>query len=280
MLAAADNKTEALFKNMTNSKMENYRLYLRKILFDRNKTAATNVTNALIIGCVLISVFVISLDSVSNIKNQWGSFLKTVELAITIFFTFEYFIRLLCAANLRDYAFGFYGIVDLISILPTYIGLFYPGVHYLGTVRIFRVLKFCQYFEEVELFFRALRASRKRITVFLYWVLMIVIMIGSFMYVIEGPENGYTSIPTSIYWTVVTITTVGYGDIAPKTVLGQMVSVLVMLIGYGIICVPTGVVASEVVKQARTGETRMCKKCNNNESDAKASFCKRCGDKY
>lgn len=265
---------------MEESKLGKARVQLREIIFGQTNKPAGIIVNLVIVSCVAISVLSLSLVSVKSINSEFARTLGVIEWAITILFTLEYCLRLFCAENVKEYAFRFYGIVDLIAILPTYLSLFYPGMHYLSTVRVFRVLKFCQYFEEVEFFLKALRASRKRITVFLYWVSMIVIMIGSFMYVIEGPENGYTSIPTSIYWTVVTITTVGYGDIAPKTVLGQMVSVLVMLIGYGIICVPTGVVASEVVKQARTGEPRMCKKCNNNESDAKASYCKRCGDKY
>jgi len=192
--------------------------------------------------------------------------------------------RLYAVSSARAYASSFYGIIDLLAVMPSYMSLFLPGAQYLSVVRIFRVLrvfrilKLAHYLDEADLLFNSLRASRKRITVFVIGVMSLVVFIGSAIYVIEGEENGFTSIPISIYWAVVTLTTVGYGDISPKTALGQTFSVLIMILGYGIIAIPTGIVTHEIVRQSKAVSTRACKTCGSSDGhDEDASYCKDCG---
>ena len=238
---------------------------------------------ALIIS-ILLSVVIVMMDSVSALRQQYGGTLYSSEWFFTILFSIEYALRIVCVRNKRNYIFSFYGIIDLLSIAPTYLSLILPGTQYLAVIRsirilrIFRVLKLVQYVDEANLLNEALRSSARKIAVFLFAVLMMVTIMGSMLYVVEGAENGFTSIPKSIYWAIVTITTVGFGDIAPQTALGQGLAAVIMIIGYGIIAVPTGIVTydmSQMIKDNFDG--KKCNHCGQSGHDADADFCKYCG---
>jgi voltage-gated potassium channel len=203
---------------------------------------------------IVVSVLVTVLDSVASIHEKYGTVLLVLEWGFTGLFALEYGLRLYCARNPRGYAFGFYGVVDLIGWVPTVLGLLVPGTHYLTTfrvlrvLRVFRILKMTAYMREAEALGNALKQGRRKIFVFLFAVLTLVILLGSLMYLIEGPEHGFDNIPVSIYWAIVTLTTVGYGDISPQTPLGQFLASWIMILGYAIIAVPTGIVSAEFVK--------------------------------
>ena len=224
------------------------------------------------------------LDSVHEIEAVYGDLFYLLEWIFTLLFTVEYFLRLICVRRPVLYATtSFFGIIDLIAIPPAYFSLFLPGSEYLLVIRslrllrIFRVLKLVQYLGEADLLIRALRASRRKITLFLFTILNLVIILGSLMYVIEGGKSGFTSIPTSIYRAVITLTTVGYGDIVPETGLGQAVATVVMIIGYSIIAVPTGIITSEITYASRYSKGKVCQNCSFEGHDIDAKFCKRCG---
>ena len=206
--------------------------------------------------------------------------------SFTIIFTIEYAIRLYVARSAFRYARSFFGIVDLLSILPTYLDLLLPGAHYLMTLRvlrvlrIFRVLKMVQFVGEANQLARAIRESARKIAVFVFAVVTLVCILGSMLYLIEGPENGYTSIPKSVYWAIVTLTTVGYGDISPQTTLGQLFASVIMITGYGIIAVPTGIVTAEITRVTRASElARNCESCGMQGHSSDAAFCRNCGGK-
>jgi voltage-gated potassium channel len=237
-----------------------------------------------VIVAILASVVVVMLDSVASVAARWGPALLAAEWALTIVFTIEYLLRVWSTRDRTGYVTSFYGVVDLLSVLPTYLGLLFPAgrvllvVRVLRVLRIFRILKLANYVKEGATLAAALRASRYKITVFVTTVLIVVTIVGSLMYVLEGPPSGFTSIPTSVYWAIVTLTTVGYGDIAPATPLGKALASALMVLGYGIIAVPTGIVTLELQRAAgRTAETRRCEGCGNARHDPDASFCKYCG---
>ena len=257
---------------------------IRIIIFEAHTPAGKAFDVALII-CILVSVLAVLLDSVAALHERYGSFLLTVEWFFTILFTVEYSLRLWCIGTTVRYARSFYGVVDLLGILPTYISLFVADTQYLLVIRIlrvlriFRVLRMVRYVGEAELLSRALIASRRKITVFLCTVLVLVVIFGSFMYLIEGDEHGFTSIPRSIYWAVITLTTVGYGDLTPHTPLGQAMATLVMIMGYGIIAVPTGIVTMELTEASRrAANTRTCPGCSSEGHVRDAVFCWHCGE--
>lgn len=258
-----------------------FRRTVYEIIFEAD-TAAGKWFDVVLILSIVVSVVVVMLDSVGSVNRRHGRLLYTTEWVFTALFTVEYLCRLVSIRHPVRYAASFFGVVDLLSILPTYISLFVPGSEYLLVIRvirilrIFRVLKLVPYVGEGDKLLRALWASRRKITVFLFAVLTLVIIFGSLMYVIEGEANGFTSIPRSIYWAVVTLTTVGYGDISPKTDLGQAVSAIIMVMGYGIIAVPTGIVTVELAHAANALDTG-CPSCGAGWHDADAVFCKRCG---
>ena len=241
-----------------------------QIIFETD-TRAGRAFDVALICSILLSVLLVMLDSIPGVHDDWGVWLFGSELIITLLFSIEYLLRLYTARRPGRYAFSFYGVVDLLAILPGYASLFFPGLHFLSTIRIlrvlriFRVLKLVQFMGEGNNLWLALTRSRYKITVFLTTVMTAVVVVGSLMYLIEGAETGFTSIPTSIYWAIVTMTTVGYGDIAPTTPLGQTVASLLMVTGYGIIAVPTGIVTSEMLRPSppRTGEACPCcgRKC-------------------
>jgi voltage-gated potassium channel len=223
------------------------------------------------------------LESVSSVQARYGNILRAIEWGFTILFTVEYLARLYVVKYPRRYIFSFLGLVDLFAILPTYLSLFFIGSQYFLAVRtirllrVFRIFKLSRYLGEADVLRRALKASRHKITVFLFAVFSIVIIIGTLMYLIEGPERGFTSIPKSIYWAIVTLTTVGYGDITPQTVIGQTLSSLLMITGYGIIAVPTGIVTTELNKAAQNAvSTQVCPNCLREGHDVDAVFCKYC----
>ena len=226
------------------------------------------------------------LSSVIDLHARYGFYFNRIEWCFTLLFTIEYTLRILCTGRPFRYIFSFYGIVDLLSIIPTYLSVLFTGTHYflvirvLRILRIFRVLKLAPYISQGNMLTRALLASRQKITIFFFVVFTITIIFGAAMYLIEGPENGFTSIPRSVYWAIVTLTTVGYGDIAPKTVLGQALAALVMIIGYAIIAVPTGIFTAELAKTMRKGgEERVCVSCGKTGHEVDAVYCDRCGAK-
>jgi len=231
-------------------------------------------------------VIAVMLDSVALVRTEFGDFLGWVELTLTILFSAEYLLRLWCNPKPMKYATSFYGVVDLLAILPTYMAYFVPGSEYLLVIRIlrvlriFRVLKLVQFMNEAQIMSQALRASGRKLAVFFSTVISLVVIFGSVMYIIEGEANGFSSIPRSIYWAIVTMTTVGYGDISPQTALGQTLASVIMLIGYTIIAVPTGIVASEMSKgMVNQGQGRLCSRCSAQGHDTDANHCKKCGEK-
>ena len=266
-----------------------WKKWLYNVIFEADTKAGKNFDVLLIVSIVL-SVIVVMLDSISSLRDTYGTVLHGLEWSFTILFTIEYLLRLTCVRSKRTYATSLFGIVDLIAIIPTYISLIMPGsqfllvVRVLRVLRIFRVLKLVQYISETELLLRALRASSRKIIIFMFTVLTMVIVMGSLMYLIVGEKNGFTSIPSSIYWDIVTITTVGFGDIVPQTSLGRALAAFVMILGYSIIAVPTGIVTSEMSlvsmeERKKRRKKLICSKCGQDDHDEDACFCKYCGER-
>src|SRR5918993_5102556 len=232
------------------------RARLHQVIFESDTAAGRDFDLALI-WLILLSVATVVLESVRQIREQYGQLLYALEWVFTLLFTIEYFLRLLSVRRPLRYATSFFGVVDLLAIIPTYLSIFVPGSQYLLVIRIlrllrvFRLLKLTEYVAEADTLRRALRASRRKISVFLSAVILLVVIIGALMYVIEGEAHGFTSIPISIYWAIVTLTTVGYGDLSPRTPFGQILASIVMIIGYGIIAVPTGIVSVELAQATR-----------------------------
>ncbi len=237
----------------------------------------------LLLVTIVLSILTVMLESVTSVQSRFGESLLAVEWVLTILFSIEYGLRIYSARKRLAYVVSFLGIIDLISIAPTYASLFVPGTQALLTIRalrllrIFRVLKLVDFLREAEELTSALRDSARKIIIFLGGVMILIIIMGSLMYLIEGAENGFTSIPRSVYWAVVTMTTVGYGDIAPQTVLGQIVATIVMLVGYGIIAVPTGIVSADLAR-GRPHKARLCKGCGASSHDVDATYCNHCGE--
>lgn len=257
---------------------------LFEIIFEAD-TKKGKAFDIVLLIAIVFSIVLVMLSSVKDIEIKYHTFLITSEWILTIFFTIEYFLRLLISPKPVVYAKSFYGVIDLLSIIPTYLALFVTGGHAfmvlrsLRLLRMFRIFKLSRYVHGASVISKALKSSLPKISVFLFGVVMIVIIVGSFMYIIEGEENGFTSIPRSIYWAIVTLTTVGYGDISPQTDFGQFISSLVMIIGYSIIAVPTGIITSEVSRANKKGKysTQVCSNCMCEEHDTDAVFCKQCG---
>lgn len=262
---------------------------LFEIIFKSN-TKEGKIFDVILIIVITVSVIAVILDSIPDINSNWHNTFINIEWVITIFFTLEYLLRIYIARKPYKYIFSFYGIIDLLATLPTYLGLILTGgasllvIRALRLLRIFRVFKLSRYTSAGNIINKSLSASKAKIGVFLFAVLTVVIIIGTMMYLVEGAENGFTSIPTGIYWTIVTITTVGYGDIAPMTTLGQFIASLTMLTGYAIIAVPTGIVSAEFTHQQKLMRTaaagsRTCPDCMAKEHDEDAVYCKHCGAK-
>jgi voltage-gated potassium channel len=261
-----------------------FRERLHEIIFGADTPAGKAFDVGLMI-LIIASVLAVVLESVSWIRDTYGPWLRAFEWLVTIAFTIEYLLRLYCVGRPWRYARSFYGIVDLLAILPTYLSLFFPGaqsllvIRGLRLLRVFRVLKLVHFVGEARELVTALRASARKIIVFLGAVLTIVIIVGSAMYLIEGAEHGFENIPVSIYWAIVTMTTVGYGDMAPETALGKALASVIMILGYGIIAVPTGIVSVELagVARGKTVTGRACPGCGGHGHDADAKHCKFCG---
>ncbi len=263
----------------------NWRYKIHEVIFEAD-TPAGKTFDVVLIFSIIASVIAVMLDSVASIRESHQTLLYSIEWFFTILFTIEYILRLLCIGRPSQYAKSFFGIVDLLAILPTYISLVMPGTQYLLVIRllrilrVFRVLKLVQYVGEAQMLMTALRASRRKITVFIFTVLTLVIIFGSLMYVIEGEKNGFTSIPRSAYWAIVTLTTVGYGDISPQTNAGQLLACVIMIMGYGIIAVPTGIVTAELAYAKHEKiNTQACPECSAEGHDNDAEYCKFCGAK-
>lgn len=263
-----------------------WRESLYEIIF-KSETPAGKAFDVVLIITILASVLVVMLESMQSVNQHYGEWLRAAEWVFTVLFTVEYVLRLASARRPGRYARSFFGIVDLVAVVPTYLSVLLPGAQYLLIVRllrvlrVFRVLKLATYMGEANLLMRAMRASRRKITVFLFAVLTVVTIMGALMYLIEGAEHGFTSIPRSVYWAIVTLTTVGFGDISPQTGWGQALAALLMIMGFGIIAVPTGIVTTEIsraeVGRAQGRDGRRCPACHRPGHDDDASHCKYCG---
>jgi voltage-gated potassium channel len=265
-----------------------WRLKCYTIIFEADTRAGRAFDIALIV-MVLLSVAFVMLESVIGVRAEYSLGLAWVEYLFTAAFTLEYLLRLACVRRPLRYARSFYGVVDLLAVLPTYLAIFFPGLYALVDVRVlrllrvFRILKLNAYVAEYSSLSRALSASARKIMVFLSVVLMVVLIMGTVMYVVEGPSNGFTSIPASIYWAITTMTTVGFGDITPKTDLGRVIASAMMLLGWGVLAVPTGIVTAEMSAQrhgalpAPPATTRSCHECLSEGHLADSAFCRDCG---
>lgn len=261
-----------------------WRLRLYTIIFEAD-TRAGRLFDQWLIVIILSSLVVVVMDSVQPLALQYHRLFSGLEWLFTAVFTLEYLARLACVRHPWRYAISFYGVIDLLALLPTYLALLVPEAHALIDVRVlrllrvFRIFKLTAYMSEYQALGRALRASRRKVMVFLTAVLMIVLVMGTVMYVVEGPAHGFTSIPTSVYWAITTMTTVGFGDITPKTDLGRLISSAMMLLGWGTLAVPTGIVTAEMTAQrmTRTPTTRTCHECLSEGHAPEANYCLHCG---
>lgn len=255
-----------------------------RVIFEAD-TPMGKAFDIILVISIVLSVLTVMLDSVAAIHAQWGKTLFYAEWLFTIIFTVEYIARVVSVSKPTGYIFSFMGLVDLLSTLPSYLALFMTAPTYamslrlLRLLRIFRVLKLSYYLEESAVMAQALAASKRKLLVFLLTVLLLVMILGTLMFAVEGPENGYTSIPESIYWAIVTLTTVGYGDIAPRTPLGQAIASMVMILGYAIIAVPTGIVTVEMGRsQAKQNVVIACPRCMLEGHARDAKYCRRCAE--
>lgn len=258
-----------------------------EIIFEADTPAGKHFDVALL-WAIAISVIVVMLESVPSLRDEYGSWFFVLEWVLTVLFSIEYILRIVTVKKPLKYILSFYGIIDLLSILPTFLGLFITGTQSLSVIRvlrfmrIFRVLKLMQFSSQASLLKRALVDSKNKILVFLFGVFVLVIILGTLMYVVESEEAGFTSIPRSIYWAIVTLTTVGFGDITPQTVLGQTIASIVMITGYAIIAIPTGIVTSEMAssyKPPKKTNTQACPSCSLEGHADDAKFCRFCGEK-
>ncbi|CAA0087666.1 Cyclic nucleotide-gated potassium channel [Zhongshania aliphaticivorans] len=261
------------------------KMRLHRIIFGTEPGAGRNF-DILLIVIILSSVGALFVDSVENIHQKYGDFLFAAEVFFTILFTLEYAARIYCSPDRRAYIFSFYGIVDLLATIPTYLSIFLPGAQHLLVIRIFRVLrvfrvfKLFNYMSEANVLIRSLISSRRKISVFLISVLTLIVVFGALMYLIEGPKSGFTSLPRSMYWAIVTVTTVGYGDIAPRTPLGQLVAAMAMITSYAIIAIPTGILSAELIQESQRAITnRQCDNCKKFGHEKESKYCRHCGEK-
>jgi voltage-gated potassium channel len=260
---------------------------LAHIVFEHDDKESKRFDLLLLI-LILISVTLAILDSIPEINASYAKTLRILEWVFTGAFTIEYLIRIWLSSKKAGYIFSFYGIIDLLAILPSFLSLVVANTQLLVVIRalrflrVLRILKVGRFLKESESLTRAIKASRIKIGVFLGLVVTIVLIMGTVMFIVEGPENGFTSIPRSMYWAIVTLTTVGFGDITPQTNFGQFLASVIMLLGYGIIAIPTGIVTSEITMQSKNTSQRLpiCSSCNNVSLDPKAKFCSNCGNSF
>lgn len=255
---------------------------VHSVIFESD-TPAGKIFDLVLLGTILLSTVVVALESVPSVARDYGASLRWMEWILTGLFTFEYLLRLACLRRPLRYARSFFGVVDFLSILPTWVSLFVPGaqsllvVRALRFLRVFRILRLATWLAEARVLGLALRNSARKILVFLGFVGTTVLIMGALMYLVEGPEHGFTDIPTSVYWAIVTLTTVGFGDIAPATPLGRFLASLLMIVGYAVLAVPTGIVSVELSQAYRTIDPRACRTCGADGHDPKARFCNACG---
>ncbi len=270
-----------------NNRISPLKAEIHRIIFEAD-TPAGKLFDVVLLILIFLSVVTVMLETVPGYQDEYGKFFVFLEWVFTIVFTIEYILRLYCVYRPMKYATSFYGIVDFISILPTYLSIFLAGSHSfmlvrgLRLLRVFRIFKLTQFMSQGQVIMSALKASKAKVAVFMFFILIMVSIFGSLMYLIEGSTNkGFDSIPRSIYWAIVTLTTVGYGDIAPATPLGQFLSSIIMISGYAVIAVPTGIVSSEVIKASKiTAKTNTisCRYCSKEGHDNDAVYCKFCGE--
>lgn len=276
-----------LMENRTPRQDWRYKVYT---IIYQSDTFYGKLFDVCLLCAILVSVIVVMLDSVARIHQRYGDILYILEWFFTVLFTIEYILRLLCIRKPMAYALSKLGVIDVLAIVPTYISFFVAGSQYLLVVRalrllrIFRIFKLWHFLDEGRFLIGAIYASLRKISIFMLFVVILTIIIGSLMYLIEGGEHGFVSIPQSIYWAVVTITTVGYGDISPATPLGKLIATMLMLCGYAIIAVPTGIVTTQMAIQNRNKKkaaenSKVCNRCGQEGHDEDARFCKRCGEK-
>ena len=259
-----------------------WRARLHEVIFEAD-TPAGRAFDVCLLVAILVSVVAVMLESVASIRREYGGVLQAVEWTLTVAFTIEYVLRLVAVDRPWHYARSLFGLADFLAVVPTYLALVLPAAQGLMVIRairllrVFRILKLAHFLDEAQQLVLALRASRRKITVFLGAVVTIVVIMGALMYLVEGEEHGFTSIPTSMYWAVVTMTTVGYGDVAPRTPLGQLLASVLMILGYAIIAVPTGIVSVELAKTGRAVSRQACPACGAEGHDVDAIHCKYCG---
>jgi voltage-gated potassium channel len=269
---------------MGKSREPSWRTTLHEVIYEAD-TPMGKLFDVLLLIFIVLSVFLVALESVPSIDEVYKDWFHWAEWVITILFSIEYLLRIIAVRNPFRYIFSFYGIIDLLSTLPKYIAIIFTGtqsliaLRALRLLRVFRILKLTRYIGESNSLMRALRASKAKILVFMFGVLILCVIFGTIMYLVESNESGFTSIPRSIYWCIVTLTTVGYGDIAPVTNLGQFIAALIMIMGYGIIAVPTGIVTAEFSSSRKTTDsnTQVCPRCLEDNHKDQANFCHQCG---
>lgn len=260
------------------------KLIVEEIIFGV-ETRWGRLFDVVLLWAILLSLVAIMLESIPSFRELHGSWLYIIEWVFTIFFTIEYVLRLWVSEKTKEYAFSFLGIIDLLAIIPTYLSLFIVGSQFLLVIRairllrVFRVFKLVRYLRGAEMLIVALKTSKEKIFVFLTAVITLAVILGTLMHLVEGGENGFDSIPRSIYWAIVTLTTVGYGDITPNTIIGQFLAAVIMILGYSIIAVPTGIVSAEVVRANKGNATHKCSRCGETEHVSEARFCHRCSQK-
>lgn len=259
-----------------------WKRWVYEVIFESD-TPAGKAFDVALLFAICVSVLVVVLESVKSIRMEHAVLLRDLEWGFTALFAVEYIARLLCVRRPLVYARSFYGLVDLVAVLPSFISLFTAAnyvmaIRILRLLRVFRVLKLAHFLQETETLVDALRASRRKVLVFVFAVLALVTVMGTLMYLVEGEAHGFNSIPHSIYWAIVTLTTVGYGDITPQTNLGRFVASCIMILGYGIIAVPTGIFSLELQQASRARNARACPECGTTELDPEARFCRRCGE--
>lgn len=255
---------------------------LHEIIYEAD-TKEGKFFDVLLLIAILVSILLVMLESIESFKAKYYTTLNYLEWVITILFSIEYILRIISIKKPLKYIFSFYGIIDLLSTIPKYLSFILVGSHNLAALRalrllrVFRILKLARYIGASNKLIIALKASKAKISVFLLFVLIICIILGTIMYMVEGEENGFTNIPRSVYWAIVTLTTVGFGDIAPQTPLGQLIASVIMILGYGIIAIPTGIVSSEIAKANPDTNTQACPNCLKEDHKNNATYCYHCG---
>jgi voltage-gated potassium channel len=258
---------------------------IHEIIYEAD-TKEGKLFDIVLLIAILASIVLVMLESIKSFDEKYHDFLNISEWIITILFTIEYILRVLTIKKPLNYIFSFYGVIDFLSTIPKYLSLILINSHQfaafraLRLLRVFRILKLARYVGASNSLMKALKASRAKIAVFIFFIVIICIILGTIMYMIEGADNGFTSIPRSVYWAIVTLTTVGFGDIAPQTPFGQFIASIIMILGYGIIAIPTGIVSSEMTKTNLDVNTQTCTTCSAEKHKDNAKFCHNCGSKF